>query len=93
VYRKSLFALHDERTTSGEALASYCARTYSHLIPLGVEAWEYSEDSKECSVLHQKDCENAEPVGKSPTLSGCSQLAAKPSQPALRITGLNPATA
>ena len=40
-YRKILFVLRDLRKGTGESLAKYYLRTYSHLIPDGVEIWEY----------------------------------------------------
>src|SRR5437868_4228530 len=42
-YRKILFVLHDKRKTTGETLLSYYKRTYSHLIPEGVEFFEFDE--------------------------------------------------
>lgn len=42
-YRKILFVLRDLRKGTGESLATYYLRTYAHLIPAGVEIWEYDE--------------------------------------------------
>lgn len=42
-YRKILFVLHDRREGTGESLLAYYKRTYSHLIPVGVEFLEWSE--------------------------------------------------
>jgi hypothetical protein len=42
-YKKVLFVLKDLRRGTGESLASYYVRTYEHLIPTGVEIWEYDE--------------------------------------------------
>lgn len=42
-YRKILFVLRDARGGHGETLAAYYLRTHSHLIPPGVELWEYDE--------------------------------------------------
>jgi hypothetical protein len=42
-YRKILFVLQDLRRGTGETLASYYTRTNAHLIPAGVEIWEYEE--------------------------------------------------
>jgi hypothetical protein len=41
-HRKILFVLHDRRKVGGESLLAYYRRTYSHLIPDGVEfmAWD-----------------------------------------------------
>jgi hypothetical protein len=38
-----LFVLKDLRRGTGESLAGYYLRTFSHLIPSGVEFWEYDE--------------------------------------------------
>ena len=40
-YRKILFVLHDRREEEGESLLSYYKRTYSHMIPDGVEFLEW----------------------------------------------------
>jgi hypothetical protein len=45
-YRKILFVLRDLRRGGGESLASYYVRTYGHLIPSGVELWEYDENTR-----------------------------------------------
>lgn len=42
-FRKILFVLRDERTTTRETLATYYVRIYGHLIPAGVEIWEFDE--------------------------------------------------
>lgn len=42
-YRKILFVLHDRREEGGESLLAYYKRTYSHLIPDGVEFMEWDE--------------------------------------------------
>lgn len=42
-YKKILFVLKDIRINTGETLAHYYYRTHSHLIPEGVELWEYDE--------------------------------------------------
>ncbi|MBR9910896.1 MAG: hypothetical protein GYB33_11170 [Gammaproteobacteria bacterium] len=42
-YRKIMFVLRDFSQKRGETLAQYYLRTYRHLIPEGVEFWEYSE--------------------------------------------------
>jgi len=42
-YRKILFVLHDRRVEGGESLLAYYHRTYSHLIPDGVEFMEWDE--------------------------------------------------
>jgi len=40
-YRKILFVLHDRRKKEGESLLTYYKRTYSHMIPEGVEFLEW----------------------------------------------------
>jgi len=40
-YRKVLFVLRDYNKAKRETLAEYYIRTYEHLIPKGVEIWEY----------------------------------------------------
>lgn len=42
-YRKILFALRDARYGHGETLAAYYLRNHRHLVPSGVELWEYDE--------------------------------------------------
>src|SRR5689334_2635795 len=42
-YKKILFVLHDKRDKVGESLLTYYKRTYSHLIPPGVEFMEWDE--------------------------------------------------
>ena len=42
-FRKILFVLHDRRSKDGESLLSYYKRTYSHMIPEGVEFLEWDE--------------------------------------------------
>ena len=51
-YRKIFFVLRDERRTTGETLAAYYVRTYQHLIPEGVEIWEYDEATREAKVVY-----------------------------------------
>ena len=42
-FRKILFVLHDKRRRDGESLLSYYKRTYYHMIPQGVEFFEWDE--------------------------------------------------
>jgi hypothetical protein len=42
-YRKILFVLRDYSQTKKETLAEYYIRVNPHLIPKGVEVWEYDE--------------------------------------------------
>ena len=51
-YRKILFVLCDRRLTTGETLSSYYIRTYNHLIPEGVEIWEFEEESNQSRVVY-----------------------------------------
>lgn len=44
-FKKILFVLRDLRRGDGESLASFYFRTYEHLVPQGVEIWEYDEGS------------------------------------------------
>jgi hypothetical protein len=46
-FRKCLFVLHHERESSGETLLDYYLRTYPHLIPAGVEFFEWDEKTGE----------------------------------------------
>lgn len=45
-YKKILFVLRDLRRGTGESLARYYVRTHGHLIPPGVEVWEYDEQAR-----------------------------------------------
>jgi hypothetical protein len=45
-YRKILFVLRDYSTKRQETLAEYYLRTNSHLVPEGVEIWEFDENHK-----------------------------------------------
>lgn len=45
-YRKVMFVLRDYSDKRNETLAEYYLRTYSHLVPSGVEFWEYNEETK-----------------------------------------------
>ncbi len=44
-YRKIMFVLKDLRRGNGESLTSYYLRCYGHLVPAGVEFWEYDEST------------------------------------------------
>ena len=46
-YRKIMFVLLDRRRGNGESLAKYYLRTYGHLVPEGVEFWEYDPAATE----------------------------------------------
>ena len=70
-YKKILFVLQDLRRGNGESLANYYLRTYEHLVPVGVEFWEYSEKTGIAQrVLANKADPN--PVACDPLLSALS---------------------
>ena len=48
-YRKVLFTLRSER--NGETLAQHYVKRYRHLIPPGVEIWEYDPASDTVAVI------------------------------------------
>lgn len=50
-YRKIMFVLRDFSQKRGETLAEYYLRTYRHLVPKGVEFWEYNESEFEAVQL------------------------------------------
>jgi hypothetical protein len=50
-YRKIFFVLRDVRSSNGETLSQYYIRTYRHLIPPGVEIWEYDVDSQSAEIV------------------------------------------
>lgn len=45
-YRRIFFVQQSSRISNGESLVDYFLRTKPHLIPPGVEFWEYDFDSK-----------------------------------------------
>ncbi|MEE8471499.1 MAG: hypothetical protein V3S51_09240 [Dehalococcoidia bacterium] len=51
-YRKILFVLESVR--NGESLAHYYVRRYGHLIPEGVEIWEFSAETSTASEVPTK---------------------------------------
>ena len=53
-FRKIFFVLKDVRTTNGETLSEYYIRTYSHLIPPGVEIWEYDKDTGKAATVYKQ---------------------------------------
>ncbi len=54
-YRKILFVLRDDNPKKRETLAEYYLRTYDHLIPDGVEFWEYDETIAEVTIRRVSD--------------------------------------
>jgi len=51
-YRKIFFILKDFSNKRKETLAGYYLRTYSHLIPDGVEFWEYDPEKNEALKIN-----------------------------------------
>lgn len=49
-YRKILFVLKSIR--KGESLADHYIKRFAHLIPVGVEIWEYDSDKKNSSRVY-----------------------------------------
>lgn len=49
-YRKILFVLRDYSQKKNETLAEYYIRTHDHLIPNGVEIWEFDEGKEETVI-------------------------------------------
>lgn len=49
-FRRILFVLFDRRHGKGESLAEYYIRTYAHLIPSGVEIWEFNPEDQSIKV-------------------------------------------
>ena len=52
--RKILFVLRDWSEKRGESLAQYYVKTHSHLIPGGVEIWEYDESKSSALKVYPK---------------------------------------
>jgi hypothetical protein len=50
-FRKVFFTLYDVRKSTGETLVSYYKRTYSHLIPKGVQFLEFDESTGD--IIHE----------------------------------------
>lgn len=53
-YRCIMFVLRDFSTKRRETLAQYYLRTYPHLIPRGVEFWEYDEGTRHANRIDVK---------------------------------------
>lgn len=49
-YQKILFVLRHYNPKKEETLVEYYSRTYGHLIPNGVEIWEYDEEIEEVDI-------------------------------------------
>jgi len=61
-YRKILFVLKNERR--GQTLGEYYVKMYNHLIPEGVEIWEYDLDTKTGKSIYTKEKkEEGKPIG------------------------------
>ena len=52
-YRKIMFVLRHYSEKRNETLADYYLRTYRHLVPEGVEFWEYNESSKTAENIYK----------------------------------------
>lgn len=52
-YRKIFFVLKDFNVKRGISLAMYYIKTYEHLIPEGVEIWEYDQDNKRVFIFRK----------------------------------------
>ncbi|MGR6500609.1 hypothetical protein [Shewanella sp. Koi 1] len=50
-FRKIMFVLRDFSSKRNETLAEYYIRTYTHLIPEGVEIWEYDDSASKAVLL------------------------------------------
>ena len=50
-YRRILFVLRDYSSTRRQTLAEHYISRYRHLVPDGVEIWEFDEVEKSCRVL------------------------------------------
>ena len=50
-FRKIMFVLRDLNSKRQMSLADYYIKTYSHIIPQGVEFWEYDEGKNDVRVL------------------------------------------
>jgi hypothetical protein len=51
-YRKLLFVLRDFSSKRNESLAHYYMRTHGHLVPKGVEIWEYEDKANVATRVH-----------------------------------------
>jgi hypothetical protein len=50
-YRRIFFVLRDHLSARRQTLAEYYIGRYRHLIPDGVEFWEFDETDKRCRIL------------------------------------------
>ena len=50
-YRKIFFVLKDFTSKRNESLAGYYLRNYSHMVPSGVEFWEYDPLTKKAEKI------------------------------------------
>jgi hypothetical protein len=51
-YRKALFVLLSRFEPEGETLLQYYVRRFDHLIPAGVEIWEYDQSSGSALLMY-----------------------------------------
>ncbi len=52
-FRKIFFVLRDVRDKTGETLSEYYIKRYCHLIPSGVEIWEFDEKMNEAEIVYE----------------------------------------
>lgn len=50
-YKKVMFVLRDECAKRGVTLATYYLRKHAHLVPPGVEFWEYDEATRDAMCI------------------------------------------
>lgn len=53
-YRRIFFVLHDYSPSRRQTLAEHYLSRYRHLVPEGVEFWEYDEAEQRCRVLEPR---------------------------------------
>jgi hypothetical protein len=54
-YREIIFVLKDFSVKRSETLAQYYLRTYFHLVPAGVEFWEYDPETEKPVHINGKN--------------------------------------
>ncbi len=52
-FRKIFFVLKDVQDKTGETLSEYYIKRYCHLIPIGVEIWEFDEQKNEAEIVYK----------------------------------------
>ena len=51
-FRKIFFVLRDVRENKSESLAEYYIKTHRHLIPAGVEIWEFDDNTRVAKIVY-----------------------------------------